>query len=81
MSGHWDDICVFEAKSAIVFNTLLSQTNVRTVVRLWTANCLPSSVNYLQDTAAKRSGIMDFQIACMIGYILIFITSADTIKL
>ncbi|WP_255521129.1 hypothetical protein [Wolbachia endosymbiont of Erebia cassioides] len=35
----------------------------------------------IENTAATRSGIMDFQIACLVGYVLIFITSADTIKL
>ncbi|MBA8755208.1 hypothetical protein OZD68_01570 [Wolbachia endosymbiont of Drosophila bicornuta] len=29
---HWDDTFVFEAKQAITFNILPSQTNVRTVV-------------------------------------------------
>ncbi|WP_353274038.1 hypothetical protein [Wolbachia endosymbiont (group A) of Ennomos erosarius] len=34
VSGHWDDIFVFEAKSAITFNTLPSQINVRIVMCL-----------------------------------------------
>ncbi|OCA06114.1 putative membrane protein [Wolbachia endosymbiont of Trichogramma pretiosum] len=35
----------------------------------------------IENTVATRSGIMASQIACTIGYMLIFITSADTIKL